>query len=480
MGIVASFIDRRVGAELNERGVVVWYDPARAWQPWIHTAHGESTPGEEATAAQVNIGGHGAHIVVSTGSHYEVLQACEPLVSGSEPPRLLVYVPGEPYLEMLSPLRELECLGCEKEPYQRELTQVARQAFQSAGLSESKIDKLLDRDGLDFAYLDSISTGSGGASPLAPVFGSSRELDVLPSFLAEPERRAEAADKGLLPEVARLASEGLGLGLAEADKEAMAQELARALLVAEMRGDLDGPEPVAISQIPAPQSEEQVERVRKVCRKLRHDHPEVYEALADSVEQELALAQSELDPETLGTIDTFRFEERSLLAACDRLLADGKAARALALARERSASFWTSVARFPDRHAEWQACTELGELAIETEQVSKESKAHPVDPGRWIAAYAADSGWHLLDQRHRKARHLLSATKDSATLEEGAARVLARYDRLVQRMAESFVGGLLKSGFETERNSSPDRYLCARSRKVIPAGCVSPCRRAAI
>ena len=79
MGIVASFIDRRVGAELNERGVVVWYDPARAWQPWIHTAHGESTPGEEATAAQVNIGGHGAHIVVSTGSHYEVLQACEPV-----------------------------------------------------------------------------------------------------------------------------------------------------------------------------------------------------------------------------------------------------------------------------------------------------------------------------------------------------------------------------------------------------------------
>ena len=100
----------------------------------------------------------------------------------------------------------------EKEPYQRELRQVARQAFQSAGLSESKIDELLNREGLDFAYLDSISVGDGGASPLAPVFGSSRELDVLPSFLAEPERRAEAANKGLLPEVARASVGGIGPG----------------------------------------------------------------------------------------------------------------------------------------------------------------------------------------------------------------------------------------------------------------------------
>ena len=68
MGIVASFIDRRVGAELNERGVLVWYDRARAWQPWVQAAHGESFQGEETTVAQVTIGGRGAHLVISTGS----------------------------------------------------------------------------------------------------------------------------------------------------------------------------------------------------------------------------------------------------------------------------------------------------------------------------------------------------------------------------------------------------------------------------
>ena len=439
MGIVASFMDRRVGAELNERGVLVWYDPARAWQPWVQAAHGESLLGEEATVAQVTIGGRDAHLVISTGSHYEVLQACEPLLSGSEPSRLLVYVPGEPYLETLSPLRELECLGGEKEPYQRELTQVARQALQSAGLSESKIDELLNRDGLDFAYLDSISVGDEGASPLAPVFGSSRELDVLPSFLAEPGRRAEAEHKGLLPEVAQLVSQGLGLRVSDdADAEAVAQELARALLVAEMRSDLDGPEPVAISQIRGPHSDDQVERVRTVCRKLRLEHPGTYEALADTVEQELGLAQAEIDPETLGHIDTFRFEERSLLGACDRLLVSGKAARALELVEARSQSFWTSIGRFPARHADWQACGELARLAIEIERVSKQVRSTPANASRWVTNYTRADGWHLIDQRHRRARHLLAGVEQSETLEAGSMKVFASYNQLLERMTTGF------------------------------------------
>ena len=70
------------------------------------------------------------------GSHCEVLRVCEPLTAGDDLSEVLVYVPGERPLETLSPLRELECLGGDKEPYQRDLRQIARSAFHSAGLSE--------------------------------------------------------------------------------------------------------------------------------------------------------------------------------------------------------------------------------------------------------------------------------------------------------------------------------------------------------
>ena len=478
MGIVASFIDRHVGAELNERGVLVWYDPARAWQPWIQAAHGENLPGEEATAAQVTIGGRDAHLVVSTGSHYEVLQACEPLVSGSEPPRLLVYVPGEPYLEMLSPLRELECLGGEKEPYQRELTQVARQALQSAGLSESKIDELLNRDGLDFAYLDSISVGDGGASPLAPVFGSSRELDVIPSFLAEPERRADAADKGLLPEVAQLALQGLGLQLSvEGDADALTQQLARALLVAEMRSDLEGPEPAAISQIAGPTSEEQVERVRQVCGKLRREHPGVYEALADTVELELGLAEAGIDPEKLGSIDTFRFEERRLLEACDRLLSEGQVDRALAIVdgrlgsdQGRQQSFWASVGLYPERHAAWKACGELACLALAVDEVTDALKGKPTKPESWVQSYASEKGWHEVDRSLREAKYRLSRLEDASALEGGAERVFATYETMLEQMATGFVESLESAGWQirdvVRQEEIFSRYVARRTDPV--------------
>lgn len=470
MGIVGSFMESRVAQALGERDVLVWYDPARAWVPCVESWLRRCSQGDS-SAVQATLGGKPARIVVSDGSHYAILQACEPLVSGSELPRLLVYVPGEAYLEMLSPLRELECLGGEKEPYQRDLIQVTRQALQSAGIAESKIDDLLDREGLDFAYLDSISVGDGGASPLAPVFGSSRELDVIPSFLVEPERRAEAAAKGLLREVARLASQGLGLRLSDGvDAEAMARELARALLVAELRSDLDGPEPVAISQIAAPTSADQIERVRAVCRKLRREHPEAYEGLADAVEKELRLAQAGIDPETLGRIDTFRFEAQCLLEACDRRLAAGQADRALAIVEGREGSFWSSVSRYPTRHAAWEAAGELARLALAVGEVAKSLERPPPSARGWVDTYTALEGWHRVDQRFREARYRVTRLEDRGELEKGADRVFGRYDAVLERMATGFVSALQAEGWQLEgvlrQEEVYDRHV-ARSPEAV-------------
>ena len=440
MGIVASFIDRRVGTELDERGTLVWYDTNRVWQPWIQSIHGKISPGEEAAAAPVTIGGRDARLVVCTGSHYEVLQACEPLVSGSEPRRLLVYVPGEPYLETLSPLRELECLGGEKEPFQRELTQVARQALQSAGLSESKIDELLNRDGLDFTYLDSISVGDGGASPLGPVFGSSREIDVLPSFLAEPDRRATVTEKGLLPEVARLATSGCGLQLrADLDAESMSEELARLLLIAEMRADLDGPEPSEISQIDSPNSPEQLDRARAICRRLRHDFPNEYVTIADQVQKEFGLAQAKIDPQHLGQIDTFRFEEQHLLEACDQWLAGNLWEKTLEVSAKRleEGSFW--VNRDPVRHGAWLAISYLSQLAQQLETVERELRASPSDPEEWIERYCRQDGWHRLDYLYRTTRHQLSMVSSHVSLDLSTTKVFGKYEDLIRVISERFI-----------------------------------------
>ena len=56
----------------------------------------------------------------------------------------------------------------------------------------------------------------------------------------------------------------------------------------------------------------------------------------------------------LGATDTFRFEERALLAHCGELIATRKFDEALRLVGEREHSFWLD--RDVGRKAQWEAC----------------------------------------------------------------------------------------------------------------------------
>ena len=250
----------------------------------------------------------------------------------------------------------------------------------------------------------------------------------------------------------------------------MAQELARTLLVAEMRSDLAGSEPMALSQIPRPETEVQVARVREVCGRLRRDHPAAYTRFADEVEGDLGLAELDIDAEALGRIDTFRFEERRLLEACDRLLAEGKAERVLEIVNERTGSFWVSVSEHPDRHAAWQACGELAQLSLGIDSTEKALKAAPANARGWVEAYTATEGWHCVDQQYREARALLERLHDPAELESGADRVLARYDSLLQRMAEGFTDVLRTAGWQVSgvppQPEVYERHVARRSGAV--------------
>src|SRR5262249_39643144 len=159
-----------------------------------------------------------------------------------------------------------------------------------------------------------------------------------------------------------------------------------------------------------------VSRVRDVCSRLRREHAPPYARIADEVEAELGLAELEIDGEALGRIDTFRFEERRLLEACDRLLAAGKVERVLEIVKERAGSFWTSVSEYPDRYAVWQACGALAQLSQAFDAVERALNAPPRDARGWVEAYTSSDGWYRVDQRFREARALLGRLHDPAEL----------------------------------------------------------------
>ncbi len=72
--------------------------------------------------------------------------------------------------------------------------------------------------------------------------------------------------------------------------------------------------------VPEPPSKEYVEQLRDVAESRRRGHADRYVALANKVEADLGLGKAKVDAGHLGNIDTFRFEERALLAYAGELI----------------------------------------------------------------------------------------------------------------------------------------------------------------
>ncbi len=444
MGDLGSYMARRISSEVEKRGVLVWWDPDRSWEAWVRQVVGRDAEADEAAIDSVELSGLPVRLVQFGGSYVEVADNCDALLGEQPQPNLLVYIAGERHVEELSPVRELECYGGDRTAFLQDLDRTARQAFKSAGLPDARIDELLKSDSLTFEYLDGFQAGGADdASPLAPIFGSGREEDVFVGFLADGRRRGEVAERGLLGVVLDLANRSFGISIAEpGEADGLARKLARVILIAELRADLSAPEPVETTQVPRMATEEAVSRARGICRRLRTLEPREYVHLASAVEDELGLSSADIDPLALGSIDTFSFEERALLARCAEMIAEGQTETAQRLVEERGSSFWTSLDRFPDRRAEWQLLGDLVELARLDQEIEQELSVEPSSVEDWLSAYTSREGWHRADRLFRHVRSRLTRLDDTAQLESAANPVLTAHDELVDRMGRLFIARL--------------------------------------
>ena len=95
-------------------------------------------------------------------------------------------------------------------------------------------------------------------------------------------------------------------------------------------GQLKGPAAATLKNIAAPTTADQQKTIREVAKRLRERHAAAYANLADGIESELGLSTESVVGSELGAIDTFRFEEMAVAAACFDLIAAEKFAEARA------------------------------------------------------------------------------------------------------------------------------------------------------
>lgn len=449
-----EYIAKQLAEKLRARRIVVWYDPRSEFADFVLELRGG--PAAPGAAAAVELAGVTARLLEYAGSMFELRFAAETWVAADQPEYLVVYLPGCSRDLLGSPLMELELGGIRYEP---QFKSFARNLLRPR-YTDGVIDEILAPTALTYRDVSRIVAAGSAAEPpsiLKGIFHSATGAEeILAAFLAGDNRDAEIEAKEATRELRKLVLSRLGLDLPEdAAVARLRTSLLRYVLAGEFRSDLGCPPPESLSGVPRPRTKDDEKAVRDLAKRLRADFGDAYEALADQVEQDLRLAQAAagLPASALGSIDTFRFEERLLLDHCGELIAAKRFAEAREIVRDRELSFWLD--RDFDRKSQWQACLRMAELGQAAAEVLAELRVFTArKPDEWVAAYArlpvqsAESapGWYRLDQAQRRLETWVASLMEDCA-ERPLAVVRRAYEDACQAMADGFTKALVKTGF---------------------------------
>jgi hypothetical protein len=437
-------LSKTLADKLAKRRVVVWYDMRGEFKQFVAELAGHSLP-DKCRIDSVDVGGHATSLCVMQDSFFEAKFAVESIVAGQQPGPLLIYLAQKKRDDDTAVLMELEAAGDRWEPQlKREARRVLKKQF-----GDGQIDQLLSSPTISYADIVGVLAGSEGPSPsgslLEVIYGQKENAALIAAWLASSNKDDIVAEKGAHPEMFQLLDSRLGLSLsADTDLADARRKACRYVLLAEFRNDLTCDAPSSLNLVEQPNSK-QLGLVLGVAEALRRRYPEAYVEIADGIEQELHLRTQGIAPETLGKIDTFRFEEQVLLEHVGHQIVAGDFQEALEIVKDRRLGFWSL--RQLQRQEQWQAyglAAELGLAIGEIDKLLPDSKRTAV---HWIEGYVAENGWYRADLLHRRLESTLAVMTDTIASEKVIHRVRTDYDGLVGKMTGGFVSAFRESGW---------------------------------
>ena len=444
--LLHEYIAGQIGDQIRNRHVVVIYDRNEELRPFFQELDGE--PASEGLT-RVSIGKQSAKLCIFDGSFLKVRSAVEPVTNGDSPENVVIYLPGIGRDDRGSLLMELEKAGiCYRPPALRQIARyVLRRRF-----TDVAIDEMLQSNALgyaDYARMSADDGSSDGPSILKGIFGVTDSQTIITAWIANADHDTEIDLKGAIGELRTLIRARLGIAMPDDATIARLRAITgRYILANDFRMALTmsaGPVIGQLTGVPTPETKAQEKSVQEISQRLRDRHADAYVELADRVEGELGLAEGAVAGGMLGTADTFRFEERSVLAACFELVSNDDFAAADALIGARERGFW--IDRDLARKTVWEVSRLMVQLGLAAGHTRLTIAKANGDAATWVERYvSAKEGWFHLDRAQRRMETLIPEVEDEID-ERALARVRAIYEDVVRRIAEGFVKALDKGAW---------------------------------
>ena len=458
MAIVTEYLRNLIAKQVDDNGLVVWYDPDNAYADAVAALDLPDTTFLRYTDSFLRL-------------RWEIDQ--KHFLNGEEAPRLLVYVP-MPQDQTHHALIELEAAGVIMQPGQQpparntRLAVVARNALKNILSDETtaQVEKQTEAGKLTLADLDALADKGGEISKgvIALIFGTGNPQEVALYFLDNDRLDESITKKDAKSELVKLLRHDFGFDASDGEElHDLRQRLARHVLMTDLVSGLGKTTPSSLASVLIDSSSSGAVACVALARlwRLRRDRRESYVTAARRVEQEFNLAALTFDPEAMVDVETFPAIERALLRYAEKRLLEKTDGDILTLAESRLSRFWCEAE--PTIQARWALVASAAEVLLTADRVEKALKKAPASVTGMIKEYAEGTEpWCLLDTHHR---HMESRWynfephgDDHDSIEKLVIQARRRYVGVGSEIARQFLTQLQKN--------TPDKSV-PRQREVF-------------
>lgn len=450
--VLAGILRRAV----EDRGIVVWYDPEGAYRNSLSVLAVE-----------------GAELLVADEGFFRLRQTMEPFLEFVDgegkmkdeahlPPRLLVYVPKE-RASCGYALVEAETAGCVLEPgatapeRDTRLSSLVRSVFsETAPLKAEDLAQKADQGTFSLEEFDTMAEEGTGGTPetLALIFENRSGAEILLHFAASGGFDARLLEKNALGDIILLAASETGLQWTGGDDSpaSFRSALSRHLLLSEFLSFMtEGNRPSELAKLSLPEDRIRIETIRSICSswRKRADLKESYKSAASDIEASHSLDGIALPLESLEECETFPVVEKQQLDRCSRLVLDGMTGEALELVGKRRSRFWAS--EDPEFTMLWSVAESASTLRERARGVlSASKKKTPSFQDAVLSYVSGEEPWMLLDRASRQLESRYARVEsDGDLLMQLVHSARADYARAVHELASVYAGAFTAWGGET-------------------------------
>jgi hypothetical protein len=458
MGKLSSKIAEMLARQVKKRGIVVWYDPEKAYAKFVQNLCLPET-------TVLTYADSFFRLRYALESHLEfVTPDGRPKDDCSVPPNTVVYVPMD-RTESFHALIEAETAGVIVEPgaqapERNSRLRVLAESFflEVAPEKAAHLARQVDEGLLTLEDLDNIAeeVGSIASGALKLVFGAASPIELIIEFASSDAKDSKLVEKNALGELRSLVQSELGVdfgGVATPDDAR--QTLRRLILISEFVLALpENARPAPLKAVTLPTKPVQVAGLRHLCTTWRNrlDFREGYTEAARALEKAAGIARMDFRPLDVENVETFPCLETKLLLFAEDALLEGEPSAALGIAEKHKGAFWSKEQ--PSLFLRWSALELAARLMVTINGVRESLKHLDSSAAEMVRAYAQfTEPWMMTDRlyRHWESRLLnIDSEEFGGTLgfEKLLARVRRIYTSLVDELNSVFVRRAEITNFE--------------------------------